>query len=48
MYTSKFETILFDQSFFKKGRVLIYKISLMKNSESKFKIATRETNKILH
>ena len=46
MYTAKFETFLFDQIFLKKvGRVLIEQISLMKSSESKFKIATREKNK---
>ena len=46
MYTAKFETFCLI-SFFKKGRVLIYQISLMKKSESKFEIATREKNEIL-
>ena len=46
MYTAKFETFYLKKKkfsfFFKKSRVLIYQISMMKNSESKFKIAKRE------
>ena len=41
MYTAKFETFCLI-IFLKKSRVLIYQISMMKNSESKFKIAKRE------
>ena len=41
MYTAKFEIICLI-IFLKKGRVLIYQISLIKNNESNLKIATRE------